>query len=184
MEALLDAMLEIATAGLSPQLLAALKHAASFHNPEFYRRQKMRRSTWGVPRLVCCFDSTDPDWLKVPRGLADEAVELIARRGSPRPRRQPRYGPGPANTAWTCPREASSVPRSGQRGARPTRSRTHQDKDVGLAAAADGHRLRTDCRSWLLASKLTLTRTGLRIFLSRGGVPAADEGRLARTGKS
>lgn len=80
-EARLDAMLEIATAGLPSQLLAALKHAASFHNPEFYRRQKMRRSTWGVPRLVCCFDATDPDWLKVPRGLAGEAAELIAAAG-------------------------------------------------------------------------------------------------------
>ncbi|MDW4911692.1 hypothetical protein RB628_41995, partial [Streptomyces sp. ADMS] len=30
------AMLRIATTGLPPQLIAALKHAASFHNPEFY----------------------------------------------------------------------------------------------------------------------------------------------------
>ena len=80
-EARLDAMLEIAAVGLPSQLLAALKHAASFHNPEFYRRQKMRRSTWGVPRLVCCFDATDPDWLKVPRGLVGEAAGLIAAAG-------------------------------------------------------------------------------------------------------
>lgn len=77
----LSAMLAISTAGLPPQLLAALKHAASFHNPEFYRKQNQRFSTWNTPRLVCGFDATDPDWLKLPRGLADEAAQLIAAAG-------------------------------------------------------------------------------------------------------
>ncbi|MEU5194555.1 DEAD/DEAH box helicase family protein [Streptomyces scabiei] len=77
----LAAMLEISTTGLPPQLLAALKHTASFHNPEFYRKQNQRFSTWNTPRLICCFDATDPDWLKLPRGLADEAAQLIAAAG-------------------------------------------------------------------------------------------------------
>lgn len=54
------AMLRVATAGLPPALIAALKHAASFHNPEFYRRQNQQFSTFNTPRLVCCFDDTDP----------------------------------------------------------------------------------------------------------------------------
>ncbi|MER6385972.1 DEAD/DEAH box helicase family protein [Streptomyces sp. NPDC001233] len=74
-------MLAISTTGLPPQLLAALKHAASFHNPEFYRKQNQRFSTWNTPRLICGFDATDPDWLKLPRGLADEAAQLIAAAG-------------------------------------------------------------------------------------------------------
>ncbi|WP_406336764.1 histone-like nucleoid-structuring protein Lsr2 [Streptomyces sp. NBC_00203] len=74
-------MLAISTAGLPPQLLAALKHAASFHNPEFYRKQNQRFSTFNTPRLVCCFDASDADWLKLPRGLADEAAQLIATAG-------------------------------------------------------------------------------------------------------
>ncbi|MGI5518783.1 DEAD/DEAH box helicase family protein [Streptomyces sp. CA-106131] len=74
-------MLAISTAGLPPQLLAALKHAASFHNPEFYRKQNQRFSTFNTPRLVCCFDACDPDWLKLPRGLADEATQLIKAAG-------------------------------------------------------------------------------------------------------
>lgn len=77
----LAAVLAISTAGLPPQLLAALKHAASFHNPEFYRKQNQRFSTWNTPRLICSFDATDPDWLKLPRGLADEAAQLIAAAG-------------------------------------------------------------------------------------------------------
>ncbi|MEV5506533.1 TOTE conflict system archaeo-eukaryotic primase domain-containing protein, partial [Streptomyces orinoci] len=75
------AMLEISTAGLPPQLLAALKHTAAFHNPEFYRRQNQRFSTWKTPRLVCCFDATDPDWIRLPRGLKDEAAQLVAAAG-------------------------------------------------------------------------------------------------------
>ncbi|MFL1382292.1 TOTE conflict system archaeo-eukaryotic primase domain-containing protein [Nocardiopsis protaetiae] len=77
----LGAMLAIATEGLPAPLLAALKHTASFHNPEFYRRQNQRFSTWNTPRLICCFDATDPAWLQLPRGLADEAARLIAAAG-------------------------------------------------------------------------------------------------------
>ncbi|MET9779287.1 DEAD/DEAH box helicase family protein [Streptomyces sp. NPDC006367] len=80
-EARLSAMLAISTKGLPAALLAALKHTASFHNPEFYRRQSQRYSTWDTPRFVCSFDATDPDWLNLPRGLADEATQLIAAAG-------------------------------------------------------------------------------------------------------
>ncbi|MFF0448077.1 DEAD/DEAH box helicase family protein [Streptomyces sp. NPDC004609] len=80
-EARFSAMLAISTKGLPAALLAALKHTASFHNPEFYRRQSQRYSTWDTPRLVCSFDATDPDWLKLPRGLRDEAAQLIATAG-------------------------------------------------------------------------------------------------------
>ncbi|MCX4648044.1 DEAD/DEAH box helicase family protein [Streptomyces sp. NBC_01446] len=80
-EARLTTMLAIPTAGLSSQLLAALKHAASFHNPEFYRKQNQRFSTFNTPRLICSFDASDPDWLKLPRGLADEATALITAAG-------------------------------------------------------------------------------------------------------
>ncbi|MFE0645949.1 DEAD/DEAH box helicase family protein [Streptomyces sp. NPDC058877] len=80
-EARLSAMLAISTKGLPTALLAALKHTASFHNSEFYRRQSQRYSIWDTPRLVCSFDVTDPDWLKLPRGLADEAAQLIAAAG-------------------------------------------------------------------------------------------------------
>lgn len=75
-------MLALSTKGLPTALLAALKHTASFHNLEFYRRQSQRYSTWDTPRMVCSFDATDPDWLKLPRGLADEAAQLVAAAGS------------------------------------------------------------------------------------------------------
>ncbi|PVE04335.1 TOTE conflict system archaeo-eukaryotic primase domain-containing protein [Streptomyces scopuliridis] len=75
------AMLRISTTGLPPQLIAALKHASSFHNPEFYRRQNQRFSTFNTPPLICCFDATDPKWIALPRGLRDEAANLVAAAG-------------------------------------------------------------------------------------------------------
>ncbi|MFI6991814.1 TOTE conflict system archaeo-eukaryotic primase domain-containing protein [Nonomuraea wenchangensis] len=77
----LGAMLAISTDGLPAPLIAALKHLAAFHNPEFYRRQSMRFSTFATPRFVRCFDDSDPDWLQLPRGLAEEAEHLVAATG-------------------------------------------------------------------------------------------------------
>ncbi len=59
-------MLEIATQNLPAPLIAALKHAASLHNPEFYRRQAQRYSTFATPRFVCRFDDTNPLTLRLP----------------------------------------------------------------------------------------------------------------------
>jgi Type III restriction enzyme, res subunit len=77
----LDAMLEIDTGGLPSGLLAALKHSAALHNPEFYRRQAQRYSTFATPRFIACFDDTDPAHLRLPRGLADDARALVASAG-------------------------------------------------------------------------------------------------------
>ncbi|GAA2213816.1 hypothetical protein GCM10009850_092790 [Nonomuraea monospora] len=77
----LGAMPAISTDGLPAPLIAALKHQAAFHNPEFYRRQSMRYSTFATPRFVHCFDDSDPDWLRLPRGLAEQAEHLIAAAG-------------------------------------------------------------------------------------------------------
>jgi superfamily II DNA or RNA helicase len=77
----LSAVLSIPTAGLPTDLIAALKHAASMHNPEFYRRQHQRFSTFGTPRFVRCY-TIDPEWIHLPRGLADKAARLFAAAGS------------------------------------------------------------------------------------------------------
>lgn len=73
----LSGMLAVGTGALPPRLLTALKHAATLHNPEFYRRQNQRFSTWNTPRFVRSFDATNPHWLKMPRGLLDEVVHRI-----------------------------------------------------------------------------------------------------------
>jgi superfamily II DNA or RNA helicase len=74
------AMLAVPTAGLPASALAELKHAASITNPEFYRRQAQRFSTFGVPRFVACFEHDESE-LRLPRGLADQAERILTRAG-------------------------------------------------------------------------------------------------------
>jgi len=53
------------TVGVYPLLLAA------FHNPEFYKAQRMRMSTFGKPRIISCAEDF-PKHLAVPRGCLED----------------------------------------------------------------------------------------------------------------
>jgi superfamily II DNA or RNA helicase len=75
-----DAVLHIPTEGLPGIVITELKHMASVPNPEFYRRQAQRFSTFGTPRLVTSFEHDEHE-LRLPRGLADEAEALLADAG-------------------------------------------------------------------------------------------------------
>lgn len=70
------AMLAIDRIGLPPALLAALKHLASLHNPEFYEKERLRFSTWNTPRFIRCYRET-VDQLLLPRGLRDKAARIV-----------------------------------------------------------------------------------------------------------
>jgi len=48
----LGAGIRVEQAELTPALASALRHAASMHNPEFYERQRMRASTYSIPRFL------------------------------------------------------------------------------------------------------------------------------------
>jgi superfamily II DNA or RNA helicase len=76
-----SSMLRVKTDDLPPAFITELKHRASIANPEFYRRQAQRFSTFGVPRLVTCFEHAD-DELRLPRGLADETRRLLKKAGA------------------------------------------------------------------------------------------------------
>lgn len=67
---------------LQPALLATLKHAASMSNPLFYERQRLRMSTWSVPRFLRGYDETLDGGLILPRGLRDTVVSLVEQTGS------------------------------------------------------------------------------------------------------
>lgn len=77
----LGAMLAIERFGLPPALVSALKHLASLHNPDFYKKQRLRLSTWNTPRLVRCYEETI-DRLVLPRGLLSAVEQLLAEAGS------------------------------------------------------------------------------------------------------
>ncbi len=74
------AMLSIDRVGVPPALVAALKHAASLHNPEFYERERMRFSTWNTPRFIRCYREAVGE-LRLPRGLRDTAARIVNEAG-------------------------------------------------------------------------------------------------------
>jgi len=73
----LGATLSIERSGLPPALVAALKHLASIHNPDFHEKQRMRFSTWNIPRFIRCYEE-DLEWLHLPRGIVERVTNLIA----------------------------------------------------------------------------------------------------------
>ncbi len=64
-----------------PQSLAnRLIRLAAFQNPEFYKAQAMRMSTWDKPRVIGCAESF-PDHIGLPRGCLDAVLELLTDNG-------------------------------------------------------------------------------------------------------
>jgi superfamily II DNA or RNA helicase len=78
----LGAGIRVELADLTPALAASLRHAASMHNPRFYEKQRMRASTWDIPRFLQFFDETIDGGLIVPRGMLTTVTELAAQAGS------------------------------------------------------------------------------------------------------
>lgn len=72
--------LELEIAGLPGSFINYLKHEASVFNPEFYRRQAQRFSTFGIPRLITRFH-VKHDVLYLPRGLRPLIADLCADAG-------------------------------------------------------------------------------------------------------
>ncbi len=75
------AMLAIDRIGVPPALVAALKHLASLHNPEFYKKERLRFSTWDTPRFIRCYRETLGQLL-LPRGLQERARGIVTEAGS------------------------------------------------------------------------------------------------------
>jgi superfamily II DNA or RNA helicase len=75
-EVVLGNQVYIAKEGLPPSLINRLIRIAAFQNPEFYKAQAMRLSTFGKPRIIACAEDY-PRHLGLPRGCLDEAVALL-----------------------------------------------------------------------------------------------------------
>jgi superfamily II DNA or RNA helicase len=57
-------------------MLNRLIRLAAFQNPDFYKAQAMRLSTFGKPRIIGCAEDF-PSYIGLPRGCLDDALELI-----------------------------------------------------------------------------------------------------------
>ncbi len=62
--------------GISAKVVNHFKRIAAFHNPEFYARQGMRLSTYGVPRVISCSELLD-EYIVMPRGCEDDVIEVL-----------------------------------------------------------------------------------------------------------
>lgn len=69
-------MLFIPKAGISQKALNRIKRLAAFKNPEFYKAQAMRLSTFNKPRIISCADETE-DYLCLPRGCENDLKDLL-----------------------------------------------------------------------------------------------------------
>ena len=65
---------------LPPAMVARIVRLAAFQNPEFYRAQAMRLSTFGKPRIISCA-TLHPNHVALPRGCLDDAIELLQFHG-------------------------------------------------------------------------------------------------------
>jgi superfamily II DNA or RNA helicase len=72
--------LYIPKAGVSHRALNRIKRLAAFSNPQFYKTQKMRMSTFGIPRIIHSLDET-AEYMGIPRGCRDSLIQLLKTSG-------------------------------------------------------------------------------------------------------
>ncbi len=66
--------------GLPPAMLNRLLRIAAFQNPEFYKAQAMRLSTFGKPRVIACGEDL-PRHLALPRGCLNDVLAILEGHG-------------------------------------------------------------------------------------------------------
>jgi superfamily II DNA or RNA helicase len=69
-------MLFVPKNGFSSKALNRIKRLAAFKNPEFYKAQAMRLSTFNKPRIISCADETR-DYICLPRGCETDLKNLL-----------------------------------------------------------------------------------------------------------
>ncbi|MDR1897008.1 MAG: DEAD/DEAH box helicase family protein [Prevotellaceae bacterium] len=61
---------------ISQRALNRIKRLAAFSNPQFYKTQKMRMSTYNIPRIIYSLDET-ADYMGIPRGCKSSLIDLL-----------------------------------------------------------------------------------------------------------
>ncbi|MEI6670364.1 MAG: DEAD/DEAH box helicase family protein [Acidobacteriota bacterium] len=80
MQVILGNQLYIAKEGLHPGLRNRLLRVAAFQNPEFYKAQAMRLSTFDKPRIIACAED-HPRHIGLPRGCLEEVSRVLGDLG-------------------------------------------------------------------------------------------------------
>ena len=80
LELVLGNQIYIAKQGLHPGLRNRLLRLAAFQNPEFYKAQAMRLSTYDKPRVIACAED-HPQHIALPRGCLDDVRQALTDLG-------------------------------------------------------------------------------------------------------
>ncbi len=80
LELVLGNQIYVATEGLHPGLRNRLLRLAAFQNPEFYKAQAMRLSTYHKPRVVACAEDLSHH-IGLPRGCLDDVRKTLTDLG-------------------------------------------------------------------------------------------------------
>ena len=80
LELVLGNQIYIAKDGLTPGLRNRLLRLAAFQNPEFYKAQAMRLSTFDKPRVIACAED-HPHHIGLPRGCLEELRHMLTDLG-------------------------------------------------------------------------------------------------------
>ena len=79
-EVVLSNQIYIPKQDLNPGLRNRLLRLAAFQNPEFYKAQAMRLSTYNKPRVVACAEDL-PHHIGLPRGCGDDVRKMLTELG-------------------------------------------------------------------------------------------------------
>ena len=69
-------LIYIEKVGLPSGMIDRLIRIAAFQNPEFYKAQSMRLSTYGKPRIISCSEIF-PEHIGLPRGCLEEVLRVL-----------------------------------------------------------------------------------------------------------
>ncbi len=76
----LQGQIVISLRQLPNPILKQLLKMATISNPKFFQAQRMRFSTWDIPKYIFC-GNNDKDFVFFPRGLRDRIIELLTEQG-------------------------------------------------------------------------------------------------------
>ena len=144
-ELVLGNQIYIAKEGLHPGLRNRLLRLAAFQNPEFYKAQAMRLSTYDKPRVIACAED-HPRHIGLPRGCLEEVRQALSDLGVRGTLRDERYPGRPLDVTF------HGELRTEQRAAADAML-TH---DTGVLAATTAFG-KTVIAAWLIAERRVST---------------------------
>jgi len=175
-ELVLGDQIYIAKEHLPPALRNRLVRLAAFQNPEFYRAQSMRLSTFGKPRVIHCAED-GPKYLALPRGCLGDAHALLSSLRIEATLRDERFGGTPLDVRFHGELRPEQV----------SAANAMEAHDIGVLAATTAFG-KTVLAAWLIARRgvNTLVLVHRQQLLEQWverlatflGVPAKSIGRL------